>query len=628
MDEFEIFFQPDGRRVKVKQGTSILEAANASGLDIHSVCASNGTCGKCKVIINDQVSVQEPTSQERKKLSEEELDKDNFRLGCQVKVNSDIVVLIPESSRTKSQKLQTEGISIDIPVDPIVRKYLVKFSDNEIDNDVSLIDKLNTYLLENYNLSDLSCNPSILGSLKSKTLDISEQITITIYGNSEIIELEQGDTTNRLYGYAVDIGTTKLAGYLVDLTSGEVIVADGLINPQVSFGGDVISRISYNDPHKLHETIKKGLNKLLTNLIQKSKIKRKDIYELVAVGNTCMHHLFLDLEVKQLGSAPFTPVIRKQLITDNNNFGIGINENGKIYTMPVISGFIGSDTLAVILASEIYKGDELCMIVDVGTNTEIVLGNKNRLLTCSCASGPALEGAHIKFGMRATTGAISSIKIDPKTFEPIIETIDNAKPRGICGSAILDIPAQLLLAKILTPESRYREDFYTERVREVENWYEYVLVWGKDSYTGDDITISQKDVQEIILAKAAIHTGTEILIQEFGVNEKDIDKFLIAGAFGSHIDIDNARVAGVFPEIELDKIQTIGNAAGTGSRMCLLSKPMREIAELFEYVEYIDLAAQTNFHDVFVKSLYLPYEDLSRYPQTSELLKEVGNYPE
>ncbi len=626
MDEYEIFFQPDGRRVKVKQGSSILEAANASGLDIVSVCASNGTCGKCKVIISNEDEPQPLTKQEHKVLSKEEIEKDNFRLACQVKINNNLVVLIPESSRTEGQKLQTEGIITNIPLDPIVKKYFVQFSDDDSDN--TFIDKLNMYLSDSFNLSNLTYNSSLSQTIDSLAVDPSSEVTITIYNESEVIEIDQGNTTDKIYGYAVDIGTTKLAGYLVDLTNGEVVVADGLINPQVSFGGDVISRISYKDPHQLHETIKKGLNQLLENLTQKSGIVPENIYEMVAVGNTCMHHLFLDLEVKQLGAAPFTPIIRKQIVTDNSKFGMNINRNGKVYTCPVISGFIGSDTLAVILASEIYKSEELSMIIDVGTNTEIVLGNKDRLITCSCASGPALEGAHIKFGMRATTGAISSIKIDPNTYEPIYETIDNAKPRGICGSAILDIPAQLLLAKILTPESRYNEDFYTDRVRAVDNWYEYVLVWGKDSYTGEDITISQKDVQEIILAKAAIHTGTEILMQVFGVNEKDIDRFLIAGAFGSHIDIDNARIAGVFPEIELEKIQTIGNAAGTGSRMCLTSKPMREIAELFEYVEYIDLASQPSFNDVFVKSLYLPYEDLDRYPITSKILKEIGNYPE
>jgi len=628
MPNLEVIFQPDGRRVEVVQGTTILEAANLAGIDITSICGGKGSCGKCKIIIEKGTIEETLTEDEKSFLSAEEI-KVKFRLACQTKINDNLTIRIPEASRTGKQKLQVEGIKTLVKLEPLVKKYFVKLDKPTLDNPQSDADRLNTHISNNFGISNLRYDFFLLRSLGKIIRDADYEFTVVIWNESEIIAIEKGDTTEQIYGYAVDIGTTKLAGYLLDLVSGEVLAAHGLMNPQIPYGEDVISRLGFKEPRKLHDVIIEGLNELLTDLAERAKVDLENVYEMTAVGNTTMHHIFLNLDAKQLGFAPYVPVVKRGLTINNIELGMKFNKGGKIYTLPVVAGFVGADTIGVILASEIYKRDELCMALDIGTNTEVVLGNKERIVTCSCASGPAFEGAHIKFGMRAANGAIEKIKIDPDTLEPTYKTIDNAKPRGICGSAIVDIPAELLKANIIDSWSRFKKGINSERVREGNDGFEYVLAWGKDNHSNDDITVSQKDIREIILAKAAMHTGTEILMQTYGIQEKDIEKLFIAGAFGTHIDIENARIIGIYPEIPLEKVERIGNAAGTGARMCLVSKTMRQLAEdITRKTEYIELAVQPNFQNTFLNSHYLPYADLERYPKTSEMLRKIGNYPE
>lgn len=628
MTDFEVVFQPDGRRVKASQGKSILETANSAGIDLISICGGKGTCGKCKIIIEKGKIEGKHTEAEKRLLNPEEISE-NFRLACQIKINDNLVVRVPDASRSGKQRLQVEGIKTTVNLEPLVKKYFVQLEKPTLDDPISDVYRLNDFLENKCGISTINYNYITLRSLGKVIREAEYEFTVCIWNGTEVISLEIGNTTKNIYGYAVDIGTTKLAGYLLDLTNGEVLAADGLMNPQIPFGEDVISRIGNKDSTKLHDVIVEGLNDLLNNLAEKASVELENVYEMTVVGNTCMHHLFLNLDVKQLGYAPYVPVISKGLTVDNSEIGMLFNKNGKVFTLPVVAGFVGADTMGVILASEIYKRDELCMALDIGTNTEVVLGNKERILVCSCASGPAFEGAHIKFGMRAANGAIEKLKINPDTLEPTYETIDNVKPRGICGSAIVDIPAEMLKAKIIDVTSRFKKDLNSERVRKGEDGHEYVVAWGKETQSKKDITISQKDIGELILAKAAMHTGTEILMQKFNIKEESIDKLFIAGAFGTHIDIENARIIGIYPEIPLKKVERIGNAAGTGARMCLVSKRMRELAEkLSDKVEYIELATQPNFQNIFLNSHYLPYADLARYPKTSELLKEIGNYPE
>ncbi|MHA1310955.1 MAG: ASKHA domain-containing protein [Candidatus Helarchaeota archaeon] len=626
--KFEIIFQPDGKRIKVEENTTILDASKEAGIDLVSICGGKGICGKCKVIIEKGELKQQLDDTELKFISEHEIDE-NYRLACRVKIRDNLIVRIPEESRTGKQRLQVEGIKTKVKLDPVIKKYYIKLEKPTLIDQTSDFDRIKQALKSKFDILNLRINLNLLKNLGELIRSYNWNFTVCIWDNEEIISIEEGDTTNKIYGYATDIGTTKLAGYLLDLHTGEVLAVGSLMNPQIPFGEDVISRIGHKEPNKLQSAVIDGLNKIFEEICEKANINPQHVYELVAVGNTSMHHLFLGIKAKQIGVSPYIPVISRGISVQNEYLKIKMNEFGRIYTLPVISGYVGADTMGVLLSTEIYKKDEICMALDIGTNTEVILGNKDRILTTSCASGPAFEGAHIQFGMRASSGAIEKIKIDPKTLDPEIETIDHVKPRGICGSAIVDIPAEMLKSKIIDVKGKMNYNLDSPRLRKGEKYYEYVLVWGKNSAFNKDIVITQKDIREISLAKAAIHTGTTILLQEFGINESDIDKLFIAGAFGTHINIENARFIGMFPEIPTSKIKTVGNAAGTGARMCLVSKEMRNIIEkISKKVEYIELGAHPDFQKVYLNSNYLPYADLSFYPETSNFLKQVGNFPE
>ncbi|MHA1268841.1 MAG: ASKHA domain-containing protein [Candidatus Helarchaeota archaeon] len=626
-DQFEIIFQPDGKRIKVEAGTTILQSAIESGIDLISICGGKGICGKCKIIVEKGNIKKEFDSAELKFLTDEE-KQHNFRLACKVQINDNLIIRIPDESRSGKQKLQVEGIKTPVQIDPLIKKYHVILKKPTLEDHKADKIRIDQFLKKNYGLSPLKINFNLLKSLGSLIREFNWDFTICIWNDEEIISVEKGNTVDEIYGYAVDIGTTKLAGYLLNLKTGEVLSVGSLMNPQIPFGEDVISRIGYNNPKELQDVVIDGLNQIFQNLCQNTKISNDNVYDISVVGNPTMTHLFLGINAKQIGMAPYVPVINEGITICNEKLRIKMNKLAKVYTLPILSGYVGADTMGVIIATEIYKKDELCMALDIGTNTEVVLGNKDRILTCSCASGPAFEGAHIEFGMRASSGAIEKIQIDPKTLDPIIETIDNIKPRGICGSAIVDIPAELLKSKIIDVNGKINKNINNARLRQGTKYYEYVLVWSEDSAFNKDIVITQKDIREIALAKAAIHTGTEILLQEYGINEKKIDKMFIAGAFGTHINLENARFIGMVPEIPISKIIPVGNAAGTGARMCLVSKKMRMITEdIAQKVEYIELGAHPNFQKVYLNSNYLPYADLDRYPEISSYLKKIGNYP-
>ncbi|MEM2573704.1 MAG: ASKHA domain-containing protein, partial [Candidatus Jordarchaeales archaeon] len=456
-------------------------------------------------------------------------------------------------------------------------------------------------------------------------------VTVVLW-NDRIISVEAGDTTRRMFGYAVDIGTTKLAGYLLDLSSGRVVAVDSLMNPQIPYGEDVIARITYasrgsREQRRLQRAVIGAINQILGSLLEKTGVKREEVYEMVAVGNTAMHHLALGICPRYLALSPYTPANRKGVNVTARSLGVKINPSGNVYFLPIIGGFVGADTTGVLLATEIYKRDEICLAIDIGTNTEVILGNKEEILACSCASGPAFEGAHIRHGMRAATGAIERISIK-EDLEVEYRTIDGGKPRGICGSAMVDFLAEALKAGLIDVTGVFNKEISSERLRGGERGLEFVVAWREETSTGEDIVVTQNDIKEILLAKAAIHTGISILMRKKGVAEEDVDVFFVAGAFGSYINPENARIIGMYPELPLEKIRAVGNAAGTGARMALCSREVRETAEsVVGKIKYVELAAEAGFQAEFLNSYFLPYADLSKYPETSELLKKLGKYP-
>ncbi|MFX1452400.1 MAG: ASKHA domain-containing protein, partial [Promethearchaeota archaeon] len=466
ISEHKVIFQPDGKRVKVKDGQTILEVAISSGVDLVSICGGAGTCGKCKIIVEKGAPVNAFSKVELKLLSKEEINQ-GIRLGCQTVIHGDITVKIPEYSRTGKQRLQIEGIDTPIKLDPSVRKFYIEINKPTLKDPKPDVDRIKEELYTKFKLSNLNINFNLIKNVSNIVRESDWKVTIVIWDN-EIITIEPNDTTKRLFGYAVDIGTTKLAGYLIDLNTGKVISAGSLMNPQIPYGEDIISRMNYPDQDKLQAAIIEGINTILEDLKEKTGVKSEEIYEMTAVGNTAMHHLFFKLNTKFLGYAPYPPVVRESIIIDVDKIGININPYGKIYFLPIIAGYVGADNVAVILSTEIYKSDKICLALDIGTNTEVVLGNKEKILSCSCASGPAFEGAQIKFGMRAASGAIERVKIDPESLKLTYKTIDDEPPKGICGSAMVDLLAEMLKSGIIDVTGKFNKKIKDPNIRVVD----------------------------------------------------------------------------------------------------------------------------------------------------------------
>lgn len=628
MKDLTIIFQPDGKRIQIQQGSTILSAAIQSGIDLISVCGGKSTCGKCKVLINKVTAVEQITKKEIEILTEDEI-KSGIRLACCAKLIEDCTVKIPETSRTGKQRLQIEGIETPIKIEPSVKKYYVEIDPPTLEDPKADSDRIIDYLHKSYNLPiEFTFNFKLIQNISRKLREMDWKCTIVIWKN-EVIDIEPENTTNQIFGYAVDIGTTKLAGYLVNLLTGKVLAAGSAMNPQIPYGEDVISRLNYPEQDKLQSVLVDALNNILSDLLEKTGIKNEEVYEMTVVGNTVMHHIFLGIDPLYLGRSPYPPAVRHSIIVSPDILHIKINSNGKVFVLPTIAGFVGADTVGVILSSEIYKKNSLSLAIDIGTNTEIVLGDKNKLVTVSCASGPAFEGAHIKYGMRASSGAIEKIEIDPNTFNVHYKTIDNEPPIGICGSGMIDLVAELLKVGIIDVGGVFNQNIKSPRIREKNDIMEFIVVPADESGTKEDITFSFRDVNQIVLAKAAIHTGFKILFKSFNVTKEQVDKIYIAGAFGSHINKESARMIGIFPEIDLEKIQVIGNAAGTGARMCLVSDCAKENAEnLSKTTKYLELGIDEDFQRIFLNSNIIPYADLDEFPEMSSLLKRYGNYPE
>ncbi|MEM3479977.1 MAG: ASKHA domain-containing protein, partial [Candidatus Bathyarchaeia archaeon] len=545
-----VIFQPEGKHVKVPLGSTVLEAAKAASVDLTSICGGAGKCGKCRIIIEDGISnVNSLTEIEYKFLSNSDISA-GYRLACQTVIKGPLLIRIPEESRTGRQRLQVEGVETPVALEPVIKKYFVEIPMPSLQDIRSDVDRLLDALRGKYGLKNLAVDYGVLLDLPSVLRESEWKVTAVVSGETTVISVEPGDTTKRLFGCAFDIGTTKIAGYLLDLNNGSVLAVDSLMNPQVSYGEDVISRITYaskgySELTELQRAVISGINQILGNLMDKTGVNPEEIYEMTVVGNTAMHHLFLGICPKYVALSPYPPVIKHSVNVKAKDLAVKINQNGNIHILPLIGGFVGADTVAVILATKIHERDDLCMALDIGTNTEVVLGNKDGILACSCASGPAFEGAHIKHGMRAASGAIEKIRINLDSLEVEYQTIDGVKPRGICGSAMVDAIAEMLKAGLIDIFGTFNKDISSTRLRRGNAGYEFVLAWGNETATGSDIVVTQKDIREIQLAKAAIHTGCMILMEKMGVREKDISTLFIAGAFGSYIDPKNARTIGM-----------------------------------------------------------------------------------
>jgi len=566
------------------------------------LCGGRGKCHCCKVQIL-RGSTSKPTSNERESFSPQEL-RDGYRLTCQTYITSDCQVQIPLESVTTPQRIQVEGLEVSVHREPCVSSYHIQASSPSLSDLQADEERIIETLNHQYKLHCNSIDINVLRNISSLLRSWNWEAQVSLRG-SEVIAINSWPSHQ--LGLAIDLGTTKVAGYLLDISSGKTLTSEGMMNPQISYGEDIISRISYAMESrakaiKLQQVVVKVLNQLTANLCRKTNTKLEEILEAVIVGNTAMHHLLLHLPIEGLAVSPFVPAVRRALDIKARDIGLCIAPGAYVHLLPNIAGFVGADHVAMLLATEeAWKDEGLVIALDIGTNTEVSLIDNGEISSVSCASGPAFEGAHIKDGMRAANGAIERLQLinDQITYE----TIGGLPPVGLCGSGILDAIAQLYLADVINKDGRISSH---PRVRMHEKQREFVLISQEERGSSPAITITQKDVREIQLAKGAIRSGIKVLLQEKGYLEKEIKKVIIAGAFGSYIDVGSAVTIGMLPRLPLDHFQQVGNAAGIGAKLVLLSISKRvEAQDIASRVSYIELATTPHFEEIFSQAIYL-----------------------
>ncbi len=595
---FIVDFQPIGRRGEFSAEDTLLECARHLGVELISICGGAGSCKRCKIqLISGQLSDLSPD--EELVLTEEEILL-GYRLACKTFPLSDVTIHVPPESLTAPQRTQVEGLDVEVKLDPLIVSVEVELTPHTLETASTDVKILKAALLEagvDLHGLDYLVMQSLPDVLRRNNWKVKTAIR-----EGEIIAI--GSPMTQWLGLAVDIGTSKIAGYLVDLATGEVLASKGLMNPQIAYGEDLVSRIvvasqSEGGGRKLQTILVDALSKLARELCEEADHLPDEIIDAVVVGNTAIHHLFLGLPVKQLGLSPYTPVIDTAVDIKAREIGLEISAGAYVHLLPNIAGYVGADHVAMVLATNLDQTDETTLAIDIGTNTEICLKHKGKMTSVSCASGPAFEGAHIKHGMRAGPGAIEYVRFENDKLE--IQTIGGSFPAGICGSGLLDVVAQLRLSEIVDARGRLGDH---PLIRNEGSIKEFVLA-ERPGLT--PITISQKDVRELQLAKAAIRMGIIALVENAGIEEEDIQKVIIAGAFGTFIDVKSAITIGMLPDLPLDRFVQVGNAAGTGARMALVSKEERKKArQLSEKIGYIELAKVQNFNKRFAEMTFLP----------------------
>jgi uncharacterized 2Fe-2S/4Fe-4S cluster protein (DUF4445 family) len=640
-----VIFQPSGRRAWVEVGKTILQAGQDLGVPIESVCGGKHTCGKCKVRVKGGYFAREawescrghlsPFSSEEAKFIGEQERAAGYRLACAAEVQDDVLVYLPEESQRKKQIIRKDAREILVELDPAVKSYYVELMPPTLKEPRGDFERLQGVLESAFSLRNLSIDCPALQSLPQKLRQGGWKVTAFVWMDRELLDVQPGRVEN-FYGLALDIGTTTVAAYLCNLRNGQVAAADSMMNSQVIYGEDVMSRITYAMMNpgegviRMKEAITEGLNDLIGSIARSAGIIPEDILEMVVVGNTAMHHIFLGIDPQQLGLSPFPPAIHHSLDVKARDLGVKIHPAANVHILPIEAGFVGADNVGVLISEVPYQKEEMVLIIDIGTNGELVLGNKRRLISCSCATGPALEGAHLRFGMRAALGAIERVRIDPKTFDVKYKVIGQEKwshecfpgeiqAQGICGSGIIEAMAELFKSKVLEKSGRFSGSAPSARMRKGEKGYEFVIARAEETNLGQDITISISDIRAVQLAKAALYAGAKVMMRILGLERPE--KVILAGAFGSSIDRGRAMVLGMFPDCDLENVLSVGNAAGDGARLALLSRRKRvEADQVARQVEYIELTTCPEFTDEFIMAMDIPHSR-DTFPHLENTLK-------
>ncbi|WP_022853232.1 ASKHA domain-containing protein [Thermodesulfatator atlanticus] len=623
----KITFLPAGVTVEIPEGETVIRAAMKAGIHINASCGGAGVCGKCRVFLEGGEVEGEP------------LPEGGYK-ACTLIPKSDLVIRVPVESevdrrallrpakKVASSWLEARGPA-KVSISPVMQKIHLSLEPPSIENNMPDLARLETGILKELSAEEIDINWKLLRKLPYVLREKNFDVTACVFKKNtpRLLDVVPGDTTSRHFAIAVDIGTTTICAELVDLNSGNVIGSTSDYNPQISYGEDVISRIEFarkKDGLKiLHERVVECIAKLSQELCGKHGVKPEEIAHYSFAGNTVMSHFLLMLEPRFLRESPYVPVAAKFPVVPAKELGLPAGDQTITTLAPCVASYVGGDITAGVVATGMAKESPLTLFIDIGTNGEIVVGNQDFLACAACSAGPAFEGGGIKHGMRATTGAIEAVHIDPETLEPMILTIGNKKPKGICGSGIISLLASLFIEGIIDQSGKYRRDLDNPRIREGREGYEYVLVWAEESATGEDIVFTEADIDNLIRAKGAMFSGYQTLLESVGLEIGMVERVILAGNFGSFLDLEQAIIIGLLPDLPRENFYFVGNSSLLGARMAALSQEaLAEMEQVAQMMTHFELSAHPGYMDYYVSALFLPHTNLDLFPSVKELLQK------
>ena len=650
-DKVTILFMPVQIEVEIQKNESLLRAAIEAGVHVNASCGGAGACGKCKVkILKGKHKIQEPL-----KLNKEDR-AEGYVLACRTTVLSDMKIEVPSQAaldragiiRRRVARLKTatglDTRALGRSFNPPIRKFFVKLPEPTLQDNVSDLTRLLRELKACCQIHNISVDHYVIKKLANVLRQSNFEVTATIVSTKventlddfqlrgerkpKLINVEPGDTTDKHYFVALDIGTTTIWVQLVDCNTKKIVSEKADYNDQIKFGDDVITRITYAQKGKKYLKTLQGAavgtaNRLLNEIYEETRVPIESITHVSAAGNTTMTHILLGLDPTYIRLAPYVPTANFIPPVRATTVGLKVPEHAHLYVFPSVSSYVGGDVVAGVLGSGFYQKEKVGLFVDIGTNGEIVVGNSEWMMCASCSAGPAFEGGGIKHGMRAVTGAIEDVRIDPATYEPMIITIGQASAKGICGSGLISLVAELFLNGLVDPNGEFNKDAKTPRLRQKSDGWEYVLAWKKDTNSDHDIVITEPDLDNLVRAKAAMYAGIATLLNAVGLNPNDLNHVVIAGGFGGGIDIDRAIQIGLFPDIEREKFIYIGNGPLLGARLVSFSNEMLDDGErIAKSMTNIELADNLKFSEEYIRAQFLPHTSTKLFPSVKLALEK------
>jgi uncharacterized 2Fe-2S/4Fe-4S cluster protein (DUF4445 family) len=632
-----VTFLPHEKSITVPQGESLLRAAMEAGVHINASCGGDGVCAKCRILI-EEGRVDGGLSD---RISADDQAK-GYRLACQTRVaDADVVIRVPvessiDASVLKRQATPRQAARIHQPdfeslkeqglfVPPVEEVYLELPEPNASDNQPDA-SRLVNFLTLNHDEHRLVVRLSLIRKLPDVLREDNFRVTVTLARSvqpgrkTHVINVQPGDTTDRNYAVAMDIGTTTVYGQLIDLISGKVLAEKGDFNGQISYGEDVITRIMAAEKpgglDKLHEVVTATMNKIIASIVKQAGVSLDDVNAITLAGNTTMTQLFLKVNPRYIRRSPYVPASNIYPPLQAVELGLDLGPHAAALVYPQVSSYVGGDIVAGVMGSGMYRTERLTLFMDIGTNAEIVIGNKDWMACAACSAGPAFEGGGIEFGMRAARGAIEDFSIDPLSHEPMLLTIGNVRPKGICGSGLITMVAVMFEMGVINNQGKFDRELGTKRIRSREGVWEYVLAWRDETQIDRDIVLTEIDIENLIRAKGAIYSGCMTLLEEVGMSMADIEQIYLAGGFGSYVDLEKAMVIGLLPETDSDKVTYIGNASLLGARMAALTNRLRQdVVNVTRMMTNFELSETASYMDHYVAALFLPHTDLNQFPK-------------